>query len=138
MSTTPARRSLWSGLPELFDWIEMGLPMPAEAHGMRIEETIDDGKYVVRAEIPGIDPAKDLELSVAGGVLTMHAERKSETKGPHRSEFRYGSFTRSVRLPQGAREDKATADYKGGVLTVTVPFEEAKRSARAIPVSTTD
>lgn len=66
----------------------------------------------------------------------MHAERRSTATGKHRSEFRYGSFTRSVRLPDGAREDEATADYKGGVLTVTVPFDDAKRGARVIEVRT--
>ncbi|MCF2533826.1 Hsp20/alpha crystallin family protein [Yinghuangia soli] len=134
MSNAPARRTIWSGFPELIDWIELGLPVGTDAHGMRIEESMGDGKYTVRAEIPGIDPDKDLELTVAGDMLTMHAVRQSQSTGKHRSEFRYGAFTRSVRLPQGAHGDKATADYKGGVLTITVPFDERKRDAKAIKV----
>ncbi|WP_240677869.1 Hsp20/alpha crystallin family protein [Actinacidiphila soli] len=50
-------------------------------------------------------------------MLTLRAERSEETEGKHRSEFRYGSFARSVRLPAGARGDQANADYKDGILT---------------------
>ncbi|MDI2130496.1 Hsp20/alpha crystallin family protein [Yinghuangia seranimata] len=139
MGNAPARRTFWSGFPELIDWLEVGLPIDvADARGMRIEESVGEGLYTVRAEIPGIDPDKDLELSVSGGVLTIHAVRQSQTTGKHRSEFRYGAYTRGVRLPEGAHEDKATAEYKGGVLTVTVPFDEKKRGSKTIKVKKTD
>ena len=63
----------------------------------------------VRAEMPGVDPANDVDITVRGGRLTIRAARseKSESKG--RSEFSYGSFSRTVSLPPGADEDDITA-----------------------------
>ena len=123
--------------PDLFGWVEGGFPLThpvAGAHGIRIEERLTDGTYVLRAELPGIDPAKDVEITVTEGVLTLRAERTEETKDKHRTEFRYGTFARSVRLPAGAKGDEATADYKDGVLTITVPVPEEKAGSRTIPV----
>ncbi|MEU6379830.1 Hsp20/alpha crystallin family protein [Streptomyces sp. NPDC046909] len=127
----------WPTLPDLFGWMEAGLPgthtIPG-LHGIRVEEHLADGTYILRAELPGIDPAKDVEITVAEGVLTLRAERSEETTEKHRTEFRYGTFARSVRLPAGAKGDEATAEYKDGVLTITVPVPEAKTGTRTIPV----
>ena len=127
----------WPALPDLFGWVESGFPgahtVPG-LHGIRIEEHLADEKYVLRAELPGIDPAKDLEITVAEGVLTLRAERSAETTQKHRTEFRYGTFARSVRLPAGAKGDEAAAEYKDGVLTVTIPVPEAKTGTKTIPV----
>ncbi|MEU6031491.1 Hsp20/alpha crystallin family protein [Streptomyces tauricus] len=89
-------------------------------HGIRIEERLTEGTYALRAELPGIDLAKDVEITVTGGVLTLWAERGEETTDKHHTEFRYGTFTRAVRLPAGAKGDEATAEYKDGVLTAAV------------------
>ncbi|MFE0514341.1 Hsp20/alpha crystallin family protein [Streptomyces sp. NPDC058964] len=127
----------WPALPDLFGWVESGFPamhMTSGLHGIRIEEHLTDGAYVLRAELPGIDPAKDAEITVSEGVLTLRAERSEETTEKHRTEFRYGTFARSVRLPAGARGDEATAEYKDGVLIVTVPVPEEKTGTRTIPV----
>ena len=113
-------------LPELFThfptWAD--LPLAVDTQLMRLENEIEDGHYVVRAEIPGIDPAKDVDITVRDGRLTIKAERteKKETKG--RSEFRYGSFTRSVTLPAGANEEDIKATYDKGILTVSVAVPE--------------
>jgi HSP20 family molecular chaperone IbpA len=109
----------WQALPDMFGWVESGLPgvhMVPGLHGIRIEEHLAVGAYVLRAELPGIDPAKDVEITVTEGVLTLRAERSEETTEKDRSEFRYGTFARSVRLPAGAKGDEATAEYKDGVL----------------------
>ncbi|WP_155056045.1 Hsp20/alpha crystallin family protein [Streptomyces blattellae] len=122
--------------PDLFGWVEGGFPVPRTApgiYGIRIEERLTDGMYVLRAELPGIDPAKDVEVTVTEGLLTLRAERTEETKEKHHTEFRYGTFTRSVRLPAGAKGDEAAAEYKDGVLTITVPVPE-KEAGRTIPV----
>ena len=127
----------WPTLPDLFGWVETGIPGTHTApgtHGIRVEERLADGAYVLRAELPGIDPAKDVEITVTEGVLTLRAERTEETTEKHRTEFRYGTFTRSVRLPAGAKGDEATAEYKDGVLTITVPVPEVKTGTRTIPV----
>ncbi|KAB1139862.1 Hsp20/alpha crystallin family protein [Streptomyces luteolifulvus] len=127
----------WPALPDLFGWVEAGLPGVHTApgtHGIRVEERLTEGTYVLRAELPGLDPTKDVEITVTEGVLTLRAERSEETTEKHRTEFRYGTFTRSVRLPAGARGDEATAEYKDGVLIITIPVPEAKTGTRTIPV----
>ncbi|MFF4733924.1 Hsp20/alpha crystallin family protein [Streptomyces mirabilis] len=88
----------------------------------------------VRAELPGIDPSKDIEIGVTEGVMTLRVERREETSEKHHTECRYGSFARSVRLPAGAKGDEATAEYRDGVLTVSVPVPETKTGTRTIPV----
>ncbi|QEU90126.1 Hsp20/alpha crystallin family protein [Streptomyces kanamyceticus] len=124
-------------LPDLFGWMEAGIPglyTAPGAHGIRIEESRTEGTYSLRAELPGIDPAKDIDITVTGGVLTLCAERSAETVDKSHSEFRYGSFARVVRLPVDARGEEATADYTDGVLTITVPVPEGSSATRTIPV----
>ncbi|ARP74544.1 molecular chaperone Hsp20 [Streptomyces pluripotens] len=127
----------WPALPDLFGWVETGFPgghtVPG-THPIRIEEHLGDSTYVLRAELPGVDPAKDVEISVTEGVLVLRAQRTSQTAAEHRTEFRYGTFLRSVRLPAGAKGEEATAEYKDGVLTITVPVPEEKTDTRTIPV----
>lgn len=54
----------------------------------------------MRAELPGIDPDKDVQITLEDNVLTLHGERREEVKDKHRSEFRYGAFSRAVRCPR--------------------------------------
>jgi HSP20 family protein len=95
------------------------------SHVMRLEEYVEDDTCVIRAELPGIDPEKDVEISVADGILHLRAQReeRSEEKQPdgYRSEFHYGRLSRSIRLPEGATEADVTASYKDGILEVRVP-----------------
>jgi HSP20 family molecular chaperone IbpA len=120
-----AHRPSSARFADLFDWLESPwasvLPF-AQAQTFRVEDYVEDDRYVVRAELPGLDPEKDIEVTVDAGVLTIHAERREERKETHRSEFRYGSLTRSVRLPAGADAEKITAGYDKGILKVTVPI----------------
>ncbi|MFD0656666.1 Hsp20/alpha crystallin family protein [Thermocatellispora tengchongensis] len=88
----------------------------------------------MRAELPGVDPDKDVEITVGDGMLDIRAERTSETKEEHRSEFRYGSLRRSVMLPRGANEEDVKASYTDGVLEVSVGLEEEKQPGRRIAV----
>jgi HSP20 family protein len=107
---------------------------------VRVEEFTVAGTYVIRAEIPGIDPGRDVEIIVAGGMLCVRAERREEKKekadGGFRSEFRYGSFYRTVPLPAGAKEDAVTASYSDGILEIRVPVETGhpKTSVRTVKV----
>ncbi|WP_329128526.1 Hsp20/alpha crystallin family protein [Streptomyces sp. NBC_01476] len=103
-------------------------------HMIRVEESTEDGAFVVRAELPGIDPGKDVEITVQDGILTVHGERSEEERTKRRSEFRYGSFTRAVQLPSGVREEDITAAYDKGILTVTVPLAESERRPRKIQI----
>ena len=85
--------------PDLVEWFEEPFMTlrPYLAQPIRVEDYLDDDHYVVRAELAGIDPEKDVEVTVGAGYLTIHAERHDKTEGKHRSEFRYGAFTRSLR-----------------------------------------
>ncbi|WP_320779579.1 Hsp20/alpha crystallin family protein [Streptomyces sp. CRN 30] len=137
MSSVIERLTGRPALLDLFGWVESGLPMAHVApgtHGIRIEEELKDGTYLLRAELPGIDPEKNVEISLTEDVLVLRAERATETTDKHHTEFRYGTFTRSVRLPAGARSEEATAEYKDGVLTIAVPVPEEKKDTRTIPV----
>ena len=128
-------------LPDLVDWIESGLTgLPTHRaapglHGIRIEQQLADDAYILRAELPGLDPEKDIEISVTGDVLTLRAERTEESAHKRHTEFRYGTYARAVRLPSDALGDETSADYKDGILTVTVPLAQAEeKGSRSIPV----
>lgn len=81
----------------------------------------DDEEVTVRAELPGIEPA-DLEVTVSGGQLVLAGEKKesSEQSGKNffHMETRYGSFRRSVPLPDGVDPDRVDAEFSNGVLTI--------------------
>jgi HSP20 family protein len=95
-------------------------------------------EYVVKAELPGIDP-KDIDISLTNDLLTIKGEKKQEKEEKeenyHLIERSYGSFTRSVRLPGQVQSDKINAAFKNGVLKVTLPkTEEAKKKEIKIKV----
>jgi HSP20 family protein len=105
---------------------------------IRVEEFREDGTLVIRADLPGIDPDKDVELTVTDGILHIEAERreeeKHEEKGYVRQELRYGSLSRSLPLPEGATEADITATYKAGVLEIRIP-EPKREPAKKIAIS---
>jgi HSP20 family molecular chaperone IbpA len=129
-------------IAEVFDWLEgeippMFRPLGGGGHPMRIEDYIEEsGQYVLRAELPGIEPAKDVTVTVADGVLTVKAERRDETKEEHRSEFRYGAFVRTIALPAGADENDIKATYADGILEIRIGMREGKPEPKQIPVKT--
>ncbi|ODU02017.1 MAG: hypothetical protein ABS79_00960 [Planctomycetes bacterium SCN 63-9] len=83
-----------------------------------------DGRLSVRADLPGLSK-DDIKVEIDGDRLTIEGERKAEKKEDHEgrcySECSYGRFFRSIPLPEGADAEKATADFCGGVLEVTIP-----------------
>jgi HSP20 family protein len=98
-----------------------------------------EGNLVLKAELPGVDP-KDVDVHVENNTLTLRGERKfaSEVKREkyHRVERAYGTFSRSFTLPNVVDTDKIKAEYKDGVLQVTLPTrEEAKPKQIAVAVS---
>src|SRR3712207_6032760 len=92
---------------------------------LRVEEYQDGDALVVKAEVPGIDPEKDVEVTVLDNRLHIgvRREEKSEHKSKtgYRSEFRYGNFSRTVTLPAGVSQDDIHASYKDGVLEIRIP-----------------
>lgn len=109
-----------SFLREPFGWSESALVASA-SWLPTVDVSEGEGEVVVRSEIPGVKP-EDLDISVAGNVLTLAGEKKEEheKKGKdfHQVESRFGSFRRQVQLPADVETDDVQADYANGVLTV--------------------
>jgi HSP20 family protein len=95
-----------------------------EAWSPAIESHIEKDTLIVKADLPGIDP-KEVSISVVGNQLTIEGERKHEEKKEEKDYFyrevAYGKFTRSMTLPEGVDADKVKANYKNGVLEITMP-----------------
>ena len=117
------RPTEWPELAGLGEWLRFG------TDPIRIEEFVENDALVVRAELPGVDPDTDIELSLAGGLLhiSAHREERLEDKSkPHfHSEFHYGSFSRTIPLPVGSFESEVKASYDNGVLEIRVPLMTA-------------
>jgi HSP20 family protein len=140
--------ALRAEMDSLFDSFIGGLPAFSEMFGssggrgfaltphMDVKDT--DKEIVVETELPGIDE-KDVSLSLQDGVLTIRGEKKherDEEKENYRTmERRYGSFQRSVQLPDTVDEDKVEATFINGVLKVSLPKRpEAIGKARTIAI----
>ena len=123
----PVRLWDWFDTPELPRWFEGMQPWFRAEDRLRIEQEVMDGMTVVRAEMPGIDPDKDVDITITDGLLRIRAERKFEQKedkeGTTRTEFRYGSFERTMRVPDGVKVEDIAASYKDGILEVRLPFK---------------
>lgn len=135
------RRVPRSAIPDFIDWFEepfVNLRPYLVGQPIRIEDYTEDGHYVVRAEIAGIDPEKDLTVTVEGGYLSIRVEREDQLAGKRRSEFRYGVFSRTVELPARADADDVTAEYASGILTIKVAVkDEPAETVKSIPVTIT-
>jgi HSP20 family protein len=139
--------SLWSErsvFPNLFDEFFTEWPFRSAFHetGARswtpaVDILEKDGNLILRAELPGVNE-KEIDLKLDGNVLTLRGERKledeQESNNYHRRERVYGSFSRSFTLPDSVDRDQIKADYKSGVLTVTIP-QKPEVKPREIPVS---
>ena len=134
---TLERSGVFDRFDQMFDdWMKV-LPLPRPmlfgrwlAEDMiHVDEFRENGTVVIRAELPGIDPDKDVEVTVADGMLTIEAERHEdltvEDKGYLRRELRHGSFTRTLPLPTKVTEADIKADYKDGILEIRVPAPKA-------------
>jgi len=97
-----------------------------------------NGKFLVTAELPGLKK-ENIKIEVTEEALILEGERKyeKEQKGEEyfRSERSYGRFYRSIPLPEGTDVDKAVAEFKDGILEITVPVAEVKTKKREIPVN---
>jgi HSP20 family protein len=123
----PARTEASRELLAMADW----------APDVDITET--DTAYLIKGEIPGVNK-EDVKVNVEDGMLTMSGERKQEKeeKGKkfHRIERSYGSFLRSFRPPDNVDESAIKAEFKDGMLNVTLP-KSAQAKSKAINVSVT-
>jgi HSP20 family protein len=140
--STLQRRDPRRPLNDLFDWAE-NLPSlftwpPAPMRAVRIEEFSEEGRYVVRAELPGLDPDNDIKVEVAKGILTIAATRQQAEHHAGHSEFHYGSLTRQVLLPDGADTDAVSARYNAGILEVAVPISTKPSDTRTVRIEHAD
>lgn len=132
MNTSTTRsRSLFP-----LDWTLAWLPLGGPS--IRVEKYVDGEMFVVRAELPGVDPEKNIQVAVVDRELRIRCERDDEHRPKGQSEFHYGSFYRAVPLPAGACEDAVTATYDRGVLEVHIPLGGPEEPVREIPVEVLD
>lgn len=104
---------------------------------IRIEDYREDDRYIVRAEIPGVDVAKDVDITCKDGYLHLVVIRLEETKDHDRSEFRYGTFHRTVPLPLGTKEETIAANYTDGILEITMTVgEPVEATGKHIQITT--
>ena len=118
-----------------FEGFPFGLRLFAEPNGHRpwvpavdIQET--ENELVVKADVPDME-MKDIDVRMENGTLTLRGERKFEAEktegGWHRVERSYGTFERAFTLPDTVNPEGVKADYKNGVLTVTLPKKEVAK-----------
>src|SRR5215212_9567294 len=119
---------LWNDVDQLFgDVLRGGGPTgsrPTGMIGLPLEVSETGAELKVVAELPGVEE-KDVSVELVGDVLTIKGEKKTEEERKdenyHVTERRYGTFSRSLRLPYTVEADKVQAAFKNGVLTVTMP-----------------
>lgn len=147
-------------IDRLFDDFFRGFPFPSFGRGLFgfdpferfgatfgvsapvVDVTETDKQYEVIAELPGMDE-KDIEVTLAEGRLTIKGEKKQEKedkkedkkKDYYLMERRFGSFNRSIRLPENVNEGRIQAAFKKGVLTITLPKKEVtKKEGKKIEI----
>ena len=124
---TPARAEPSSELLTMADW------MPS------VDITETDTAYLINGEIPGVSK-EDVKVTIEDGMITMRGERKQEKeekdKKFHRIERSYGSFLRSFRMPDDVDESAVKAEFKDGMINVTLP-KSGKSKTKLINVSIT-
>ena len=117
---------------EPFEGFERDMPS-FKAMSPEVDLTETDDALKVTAELPGLGD-KDIEVIYADGALTLKGEKKEEReetkKDYYMSERRYGSFQRTFRLPAEVDENRIAAEFKNGVLTVTLPKTPSAKSAK--------
>ncbi|MFD2352370.1 Hsp20/alpha crystallin family protein [Nonomuraea ferruginea] len=118
----PERRDVRFPFPELLEWVENPMfGFRPFGQLVRVEDYIADDRYVLRAELPGVDPEEDIEVTVDGGMLHIRAEKTHRATEPHRSEFAYGALSRTVTLldhgqdrrRQGRLQGRGPGDQRG-------------------------
>jgi HSP20 family protein len=123
--------SLQREMNRLFDTLTPATPLNGDRFLPVVEMQETPDAVQLRVELPGID-LKDLDVQVAADSVAISGERKSETKteekGIFRSEFFYGKFQRVIPLPTRIQNTQVNADYKDGILHLTLPKAEEEKN----------
>ena len=123
----------------LFRWPSAELASPeGPIWAPKVDVVTKDNKLITRVDLPGMKK-EDVQVQVNDGFLTLSGERKKETKeekdNVYREEREYGSFCRTVPLPNGVKADDVKATFNNGVLEVTIPLPAAAApNGRKIPI----
>jgi HSP20 family protein len=106
---------------------------PTGSNRPAIESSVDGDKFVVRVDLPGVDP-KNIDVKVVNGILTVKGtreeKRESDKASVFRREIRYGSFERAISLPEGIKAENLKAIHHDGVLELSAPMPK-----EAVPAS---
>jgi len=118
------------GMDEMLDRIFNGSRTTNASAVLPIDVLEQDGKFIVRSTIPGVAP-EDLDIEIENNVLSIKAEHKQEAMSEeakvYRREVAYGAFSRSIRLPENLNLEAVDAEFKNGVVTISIPkVEEPK------------
>jgi len=109
---------------------------PVASNRPAIESSVDGDKFVVRVDLPGVDP-KNIDVQVANGILTVKGtreeKRESNKASVFRREIRYGSFERSISLPEGITAENLNAVHRDGVLELSAPLPK-ESAAKTVKV----
>ena len=116
-----------------------GTSRSGEAWAPAVDVFSREGDLVVRAELPGIDPDKDVDISVQDGVLSIRGERRHEDRSNgdnyYRVESSYGAFQRNILLPESVKAEEIKATYENGILEVVVPRAGQLTAAKKVPIT---
>lgn len=133
-----------TGLDDLFDDFFKEFDFTPTALGRtngfvpRMDITGNDNEYKISAELPGLEK-DDVQIDLHDDMLTVKGEKKSEIKEEDKGRFHlertYGSFSRTIRLPNDVDAEKVDAEFKNGVLNITLPkSKQAKDKAKKIQI----
>src|SRR3954468_18167308 len=124
-----------------FPGIERGRTMGMDTFSPRVDFFERDGKLVVRADLPGMSK-DDVSVEVTEDAVVIDGERKYEheakEQGIYRSERSYGRFHREIPLPEGVKTENATANFKNGVLEVSIDAPQTSKNRRRIDIQGED
>ena len=133
------REAMNNLLEESFVRPRPGVPGPGMASSLALDVKETPERFIVTASVPGVAPA-DIDITVLGDTLRIRGQRKEETEETGEGgrwllrERRFGQFERTVSLPTVVKSDAAAADFKDGVLTITLPKADVAKP-RSIPVA---
>lgn len=120
----------WDSIIRVPRFVSEGFEFPFRPS---MDVTRTDGELIVTAELPGIDPGKDVEITVGEDYLTIKGEKSEEKEVSEEDRYmherKYGKFVRRIPVPEGVSADKITAHYAQGILTVKVTLPEETKPA---------
>ena len=109
---------------------------PTDGDYLPVESYVDGNTLIIKADLPGVD-AKDIQVSVEGNQLTIKGERKARQEHKQgdyfHQEVRYGSFARTMALPEGVNANEMKARYHNGVLEISMPAP-ASMASKKVPI----